>query len=339
LAQNTESELERVLEHGIDEQLRPHLPRLLIKADNARGWREWISPRRDALSRWLKQREAFTDGWMEDLETYAGGKCERLDFVPAAVANDWLKEKQVGVEDLGQALKSIAPSFKNVTAKPCELATMGWRKGKGHHAAFSGGPEKKLEVLELIEASMVCGAWGDAAEKALLAWVEEETRRLLKKEDANNVLLGVFPEASQTRKKVHGFLATDLNAALHIARLWSGAGFDVLGLQEKTDGQVEPVRYECKAIGASGNTLRVHLTRRELAVARKVWRDKGPGVWRLVGVEPSGRCVDLTPLIEDILDDEAKPLAPLHEQGLEPDGLRLVIERGSPSAGENKQSG
>ena len=109
---------------------------------------------------------------------------------------------------------------------------------------------------------------------------------------------------------------------------------DVLGVEQAPNG-LSPVRFECKAISSGSGRVRVYLSRNELAVARNV-RRAGPGRWVLVGVQPNGASVDLTPLLDDLLDEEEKPLEPLYERGLEPDGFRLIVERRG-HAGESRK--
>ena len=92
------------------------------------------------------------------------------------------------------------------------------------------------------------------------------------------------------------------------------------------NGALRPIRYECKALSGVGARVRIHLSRNELGVARKIRRE-GPGRWLLVGVQESGESVDLTSLIEDLLDDDERPMEALYERGLEPDGLRLLVDR------------
>jgi hypothetical protein len=72
--------------------------------------------------------------------------------------------------------------------------------------------------------------------------------------------------------------------------------------------------------------IHVYLSRNELGVARRVHRE-GNGKWLLVGVQPDGVCVDLTSFLADLLDENEAPLEPLYQLELEPDGLRLVVER------------
>ena len=142
-----------------------------------------------------------------------------------------------------------------------------------------------------------CGAVGDAAELSLLEWVVKQVDQLRGVEGFEDVLLGVFKKGTKTRREVRAALTSgDLASALHIASRWSGAGFDVLGLEQTADGLV-PVRYECKGIAASSRRIRIHLSRNELGVARRVRRE-GNGKWLLVGVQPDGVCVDLTGFLQ-----------------------------------------
>lgn len=232
--------------------------------------------------------------------------------------------------DIDAELDAFGVTFAPVVAAPVSFAEAAWMPGRGLPGSEKGGPERKLELADVIDESIAKGAWGDAAEQALLHWVALETAPLLAIPEGREALLGVFAPRSRTRRQVEEHLAReDIPRALHIAEMWSGAGYDILGL-ERTGTGVQPVRYECKGLPRSARVVRVFLSRRELAVARAVHRD-GPGIWKLIGVETSGRTVDLTPFIEELLDEQGALLAPLHDRGLEEDGLRLVVERDSTS--------
>ena len=178
-----------------------------------------------------------------------------------------------------------------------------------------------------MEAQTARLAYGEEAEQSLLRWVLAQTEPLLTQPGARELLLAALPIGSATRGKVEQALDRgDLERALWVADLWSGAGYDLLGLEKSAEGQLEVVRYECKGLAAGTGRIRVFLSRRELAIARKVHQE-GPGRWLLVGVEPTGRSINLTPLLADLLVESALPLEPLFDRGLEPDGLRLLVER------------
>ena len=267
-------------------------------------------------------------GWKGKLQATARSIWDRLSFSPADLVTAFLAEHGHDVTDLEDRLDTMSPRFLPVSAPPIPTSAAGWRAGRGVSGAGQGGPHRKITAEDLLEESLACGAIGDAAERALLPWVVGQVAALRDRVGFEEAVLSAFRPGTKTWREVGEALgAGDLEGALHVATRWSGAGFDIVGL-ETHDGVLLPVRYECKGISATSPRVRVHVSRNELGVARRVHRD-GTGRWMLVGVQPDGQCVDLTGLIEDLLDEAEKPLEPLHRRGLEPDGLRLVVERPS----------
>jgi len=326
LALSTATEVEELLRRGLSPGLRGYLPRLVVAADNEASWRDWAKRRWDTLSAMIDTIGGVPKGWRRELRAQARSSWDRLAFSPALLVTAFLGEHGHTIEDLEAQLDAMTPTFHPVSAAPLPTELAGWRAGRGTSGTGKGGPQRKLRPEDLLEESMARGVIGDAAEKALLTWVVEHTESLRAHEGFEDALLSVFRSGTKTWREVKRALEDDdLEGALHVANRWSGAGFDILGL-EVADGEVVPVRYECKGISATSPRVRVFLSRNELGVARRVYRE-GPGRWMLVGVQPDGECVDLTSLIEDLLHEDEEPLEALYERGLEPDGLRLVVER------------
>jgi len=264
--------------------------------------------------------------WESELSARVQVACEKFHFSSTTVVTAFLADYGHTVENLDKALDEMSLSFKPVSTAPISTLAVGWRAGLGRSGAGHGGPHRKLTVDDLVDESLACGAVGNAAEKALLSWVLQQAASLKDLKGFAEAVLSVFKPGSKTFRDVKDALERgDLEGALYVADRWSGAGFDILGL-ESVDDHLTPVRYECKAISSSSPRVRIHLSRNEIAVARRVSLS-GPGRWMLVGVQPDGQCVDLTGLVADLIDEAEAPLAPLHELGLEPDGLRLVVER------------
>ena len=320
------SELHDWLRADIPDFLAAYLPAVMVAHDNQLAWRKWYERRRVPLAALVEALRGLPSTWKSDIQALAGNSWDLLWFSAPGLVATYLAAHGHVIEDVDVRLDEISPAFQTVKAAPISSVVAGWRAGRGSSAAGHGGPHRRVTAEELIEESFARGAIGDAAEKALLSWVVEEAALLRGQDGFEDALLSVFSKGTKTWREVKAALKRgDLHDALHVADRWSGAGFDVLGL-ESVDGSLVPVRYECKGIAAASPRVRVYLSRNELGVARRVHRE-GPGRWVLVGVQPDGRCVDLTSLIGDLLDAAEVPLEPLHARGIEPDGIRLVVER------------
>jgi hypothetical protein len=319
-------ELEAWLCSGLPDQLAGYLPSVIIARDNQLAWRKWYEGRRVPLGILVDALGGLPPNWKSELQTKAREGWDRLLFSSSKVVADFLLEYGHDIDDVDQRLDEISPTFKPVTSAPLPTSVTGWRAARGRSGPGHGGPHRKITVNDLVEESLARGAIGDAAEQALLKWVVEQVAPLQGLKGFADTVLSVFKKGTKTWREIKDALDHgDLESALYVAEKWSGAGFDMLGV-ELSDGELTPVRYECKGISSSSKRVRVYLSRNELGVARRVYRD-GPGRWMLVGVQTDGTCVDMTSLIVDLLDDAEVPLKPLHDRGLEPDGLRLVVER------------
>jgi hypothetical protein len=319
--------LEAWLRRDVPGPLASYLPVVAVASDNQLAWQQWLERRGFALAALIDALGDLPSAWRRELQDDARRAWDALRFNAADVAVSYLSKRGHSVADLDQRLDEVLPTFSPVRTAPLSPLQTGWRVGRGRSGVgHSGGPHRKLTTEDLVEESLALGAIGDAAELALLIWVVEQVEGLRHVKGCDDVLLSVFKQGTKTWREVRDALRSgDLTSALHVASRWSGAGFDVLGL-ELTDAGLVPIRYECKGISASTRRIRVHLSRNELGVARRVHRE-GNGKWLLVGVQPDGICVDLTSFLVDLLDEAEAPLQPLYQRGLEPDGLRLVVER------------
>src|SRR5207249_1532611 len=103
------------------------------------------------------------------------------------------------------------------------------------------------------------------------------------------------------------------------------------GLEENDFGTPMAVRYECKAARRLIGPLRVYVSANELAMFRRTHDgrqlDQLSGTWKLVAVEPNGRAIDLTILLEPLVDDVAGPLARLAKLGFTTDAMILTVDR------------
>ncbi len=323
----TASALRRALVDAVaDDQLADYLPTLVIASENRDTWRAWHR-------RWAARLTAWVAHQLEGeppRSTLADCIEPRLDcllFDPEVEASQWVRRLGLTLrEPLEVTLSVFAPDFAPVASPPASHAALGWSAAPGTLGSATGGPAGIVTPESLAEEQAARAAWGDAAEAALLAWVVETTAPLLDLPGGRDLLVSAFPPSSHTRALVAKALdERKPHEALHIAKLWSGAGFDLLGLEVEA-GEPVLTRYECKGLPRDAARIRIHLSRRELAVARQV-QQTGRGRWRLVGVETSGRSVDLTPLVADLLTADPAPLQPLSSLGFEPDGLRLVVTR------------
>jgi hypothetical protein len=322
--------LESALRKGLDEALVPHLPKVVVSSENELAWQSWFKKNSGALKAWLAHQVELQPKWTQDLRKHIRKHLDAVDFDSEAATTSWVQAQGLHIERISQELEAFAATFSPVLARPQPASLAGWSPGIGRHGNAFGGPEGKIDPRKILEENLARSAWGDAAEKALLDYVIRTTLGFLegpRRKEATQILLSVFRPGTQTRARVAAAIEReDWVAALHIADLWSGAGYDILGLEEGDAEHLIPVRYECKGLPTRASSIRVFLSRRELAVARMVHKS-GPGKWCLVGVEPSGISVDLTEWVQPLIDAEQSPLEALHALGLEPDGYRLVVRR------------
>ena len=154
--------------------------------------------------------------------------------------------------------------------------------------------------------------------------------------DAIEVLCWPFYDGGVTETHVREHLSEfDINAtsgreilgeALHISKVWDGAGFDLIGL-ELAGQQLQPVRYEIKALSDDFSDAKVYLSKKQYAVYQAVTDSSKnsqtfAGDWQLLGVTKSGTAYNLTSSLAALPDDA---LANLRANGFDHDGLILTL--------------
>ncbi len=319
---------------GLPPALCIHLPSVTIAQDNYDNWEAWAKNWRKRLLVWVAHTSQSNPEDIESsLKAHVDIALKNLHFDALAEVTTWLESIDLKGQPIGslvETLDSFIPeAFQPVQNAPVDYASSCWATVTGTPGGTQAGPEGKVELQDVIDEQIAKSAWGIQAECALLNWVIENTSRVLKNNPkGHDTLLSALKPGSMTHQIVSKELAAANYArALHVAELWSGLGFDIIGLEEDgTTHECKVVRYECKGLPTSAPRIRVHLSRREIGVARKVTRD-GPGLWKLIGVEPTGTAIDLTHAIHDLLASDSTILKSLHDKGLEHDGLRLVIQR------------
>lgn len=303
-----------------------------------------------------------TETLTDRLITYVrNDECEKVAFQPEVAVINWLGTLELDIEaseipdpesleaefeDHGTTFKPIQ-EIKDITDTDITEASLERarpnKKGSGVFNLEDDTERKRAQM-----------AYGQGAEDvarreivdrtvAALDTVRESDHTLTVQgtevndiEDAVDVLCWPFYDGgvteSQVREYLEEFVATGdrtaLGDALHISKVWDGAGFDLIGLG-LADGRLQPVRYEIKALSDDLSEAKVYLSKNEYAVYQAVHDDENDnqnraGEWRLQGVTESGVAYDLTSSLAG-LPDEA--LAALRDNGFDHDGLILTLER------------
>lgn len=329
---------------GWSDDERPYRPRFVCREYNRLRWLAWATmieraERLAGLALRLASGSATLDSPVglairRSLDAAAASTFGRLGFDPAKVAIGWLQEHSPDPLhiDSDAALDAMLPELRRYE-QVRQLVTsrdVGWSAD-----TIVSPPPSKAQLApktsdQRANEDAAKGEIGVDAELALLGWVVATTRSAL----------GVAPTAGwsalltsvNSGTKAHARLleaqrSGRLEDALHVAQFWGNAGFDLLGL-ELQQGVPVVCRYECKAIG-TGRLVRVHLSDNEFRVYRSLAANGGAaGQWKLIGVEPAGRGVDLTEHLAPLLDAAAGPLAVLARDGFQADGLILTVARG-----------
>lgn len=337
----TASALNEALEQiAWTDQQRPFAPIFGCAEENQRVWEAWLGCHNRAVrlvrAAWEAQNagESPRSGALlqhplaTSLDKQVQESLGQVRFSPEAIATQWLQEHSALPEG---GLDNLAPlvRFSPVQCPPLT----------GGIQPISLVPPKTVskELAPITSRDNAQRASkGEGAEKALLAWVVSQTGLLLSRwgQAGWNALLGAVPRSGQTRTRLLQAQADTrpLEEALHISHRWGSAGFDLLGLSEE-DGKIVPARYEVKALPAEHGSVRVFLSRNELAVYRAVSQREDArharGFWKLIGVTPSGTAHDLTPLLEPIQAAHTGPLATLATKGMQPDSLEVKLELSS----------
>ena len=294
-----------------------------------------------------------------------------LDFSAPEIAADWLRsllaERPEGFdaraldgETLDAALREFAPRYQPVRADALvSLTQTAWTTADLQANSPSGLERTPGTAAGYAADQAARTAIGDEAERALLTAIASRTHNVLHRADedgdldrAIEALFKAVPDGGRTREALEQAIERwraerspdALRDGLHISKIWGNAGFDLLGLESDETGRIVPVRYECKGLPEGSGQVRVHLSDNERAVATKVRQaeanstegDRHAGRWKLIGVEPSGRAVDLTPMVSDLLDEPDDLLRPLYSRGLAPYGLVLRVSRCAKAASNDE---
>lgn len=325
-------ELEQNIIEKVAPSLTPFLPSFQIASENESEWRQWYTSHESRLAALIAAKDGLPINWRKELATLAHRSLDAIDFSPNHFVTTVLQQWGLKINDLPSELEQMTPRFAAVSEAPKPLASLGWKAGQGRSGTGKGGPHRRITEDDIVDESIAKTLIGDAAELALLKWVVRQVKPYTRQSGFKEALLSALPANTKTYAEVAKALETEeFERALHISNLWSGAGFDVLGVSVDTTGKLIPIRYECKGISSDSPKIAVHLSRNELAIAKQV-RRHGPGHWTLVGVQPSGICADMTELVAPLIEDGEAPLLPLYELGVEPDGVRIIVTRSPKQA-------
>lgn len=277
---------------------------------------------------------------------------QRLDFDPEQVVRDYLGK--IGLADLFSSMSKLNAGVRNFRPKfkPVKdiistgICVVDCSTGLGR---VELAPQ---DSAEYARRSTEQGILGHGAEEQLVHHIASKTKELMEKHGSDKcwkLLFQSIPLGGKTERVLEVVRAKyeqqrteeTLRKALWISNIWGNAGFDVLGLKEK-DGGLIPVRYECKTLPGNSGTFRVFLSANELKVFRKVRsenRQTSPasidtrylGEWKLIGVAPDGLGIDLTGLLEPIVESDLGLLEPIAKKGLTPDAFILRFSLSSPA--------
>lgn len=318
-------------------------------------WSRWLTPDRRRALAVARERLLLAPGAQEDTPSTESadddlqGKVERdldlVGFVPVEAAFSWLfrdvaKPDGLVPTALDHYLLDVVPRYRPVAAPPEPASRLGWTlRPVAGDAPVSRelAPETNEHRAARSEAR---GAIGLQAEQVVLAWVTSQTdlilRAILRPDDleaAWATLLAAVPARGRARRAVETAKerwpddSMALAKALHVSQVWGSAGFDVLGLEAREDGQVVAARYEVKGLPAEDGPVQVHLSHNELATFRSIrcgapaaLKARYQGIWRLIGVEPErraphGRLVDLTERLEPFAPRDGGVLRDLWKEG------------------------
>jgi hypothetical protein len=277
----------------------------------------------------------------------------RVAFEPTQAVIEWLRRNPFGEsfpqaaipapEELEDRLIKFSPRYEPVE-NVATTEDLGWGRPKLSERGPNEAETGTVEIEDLETQWKNTKSVGDEAERAAASWITSQTVDLLQdakaREEFDEVLerlLSVIPSSGRTAENLdRGLREWDetgsleaLESGLHISSVWDGAGYDMLGL-ERTDDEIVPVRYEIKSLGDSG-PYKVHLTQNQLRVYRKVLQASETedtkqtlyqGSWKLLGVQPGRRAVDLTGELDGLPD----LVSSFRDQGYGHDGLIIYVQ-------------
>ncbi|QDX41156.1 hypothetical protein [Salarchaeum sp. JOR-1] len=342
-----------------DEQ-EPFRPHFSCVEHHRADWEGWYSSWENRLCAYLQHLiEAHTGLAISEseianhLDKYVRETaCQRVVFDPKVAVIEWLRRDPFGAsipsaeipdaDELETKLREFSPRYD-----PVEEVVTSDEVGLARPEVEQSSPNETgsgIVELEDLEAEWEqTKAVGDEAEQAALSWITERTARYLDQAAENgdfatvsDALVSAIPGSGKSVETLQTALreweetrdSEVLERGLHISRTWDGAGYDLIGLKETASG-FEPVRYEVKSLPEDETGFKIHLTRNQLSVYRKVRlendADQDPlygGDWKLLGVKPDRRAIDLTNELEEL----PSRLRPLQTEGYDHDGLLIYID-------------
>ena len=340
----------------------PFRPQFSCEQTHRAIWDEWFTEWEQRLVPFLDDHlekhvdVEFSDSELEDrLHDYVTKTaCHRVAFEPSRAVTEWLRRRPFGEplsEDLIPAPAALEDRLLEFSPryKPIETVTtteeLGWNRPSLPEEDPNETENGIVEFEDLETEWKNTKSAGDEAERAAGSWITSQTANLLADAKAEGnfdatrqSLQSIVPSSGQTAENLERALREwhetgnleDLEAGLHISRVWDGAGYDILGLERTTDDDIEPVRYEIKSLGEDG-PYKLHITQNQLRVYRKIQQsgereDAGKslydGTWRLLGVQPNQRAVDLT----GELDGLPELVNSFRNHGYSHDGLIIYVQ-------------
>lgn len=344
-------------------------PRFRCYERHTSEWQSWFDNHEDQLIPYLLKivhkgglGDYDTETLTDDLITHVlDNECEKVAFQPEVAVLNWLDTLELDIEESEiPNPESLKAEFEDhgATFKPIQEIKDITDTDITESSPKPATPNKKgggvFNLEDDTEKKRAQMAYGQDAEDVARTEIVDRTRAVLDTiqesdhvltiqetevtdiEDAVDVLCWPFYDGGVTERHVQKhfeeFRETAdheaLGDALHISNVWDGAGFDLIGL-ELTDEQLQPVRYEIKALSDDLSEAKAYLSKYQYAVYQAVHDDEEDdqtvaGDWRLQGVTESGIAYDLTSSLA-ALPDEA--LAALRDNGFDHNGLVLTLER------------
>ncbi|MFC4540834.1 hypothetical protein ACFO5R_02685 [Halosolutus amylolyticus] len=349
-------------------QQEPFRPAVHCRTENQRRWNEWFDTYQEHLVPYLLdllqstvlediEEDTLTDRLHEYITTT---ELQQLQFHPDAAVQHWLTKEGVPdadiPDDLIEEARQFIPEYKRVTtvtnATDIDSSWSRHSLSDPEPSMRETGTVDQSDVFDRMRSQKTVGT---NAEHAALETITEQTHNILDEtrdqstvetihgpvQDAWDVLYWPIPDGGVTASNLTSAQQTyeetrnrdDLKAGLHLANVWDGAGYDLLGLERDSENRVQPVRYEIKAISATRPVVGLHLTSKQLAVYETVRDDENDdlryaGDWQLWGVEDDGTATEFTDTLDELPNDA---LDKLRTEGFEHDGLILRVTRTEPT--------
>lgn len=340
-------------------------PRFKCEEQNRRQWEAWFEKHQSGLIPYLLDQleSAGIDdmgeaGVATRLEMYVkSAGTQRLGFDPARAVIEWLdrvggtESTPTDPEELTDEIRAYSTRFtpvrRIVSPEEAQISRRPLGEPKSNneeHGTVDEGEETKKRRAQLAvgneaESAALDSVWNTTVE--CLNGIESgdivETVRGTPVEtvvDALELLYWPLPSGGVTEEhlaKAHReFESTGrfeaLRSGLHISSVWDGAGYDLLGIGCDSNGRLQPVRYEIKAI-TDRRSASVHLSTNQLATYKEITSEDdesidATGDWRLLGVESDGTAIELTEWLSELPEES---LQELRNEGFDHDGLVIHL--------------